>query len=87
MVIGACLAYALVIFGGVNLAIPYDYPVNYTDMACIMLCLLLGIGAFQIVMSHLALRSKGRLVQAGLPEKVRLADLTESDAPLQHPGH
>lgn len=80
MVIGACVAYTLLLVGGVNLAIPYEYPANYTDMACIVLCVFVGIGTYLIVMSHLALRSRGQLLRAGIPETIRLTDLTESDA-------
>lgn len=86
ILIGVCLAYAFVVVGGVNLAIPYDYPANYTDMACISLCTFVGIGAYLVVMSHVALTSRGKLLRAGLPETIRLTDLAESNPSLPRPS-
>lgn len=77
LMMSACVAYATLSANVVNLLIPYQFPANYIDMAAIVFWLLVGIGAYLAVMTHLALSSRRQIALAQLPLTIAVDDLVD----------
>ena len=76
MAIGTGVAYGLVFISAVSLLIPFDFPAHYTDMAAITFWIWLAIGAYLLLLSHLALWTRRKIRRAGLPDDVRVSDVS-----------